>query len=615
MDPRGVLIQMTKPEETTEKHELQTKETKSLQGSVSQTEFAVSNSEIKQQRYQDKQDRNLSVEELKVKMQRTRMSKPLTASSLLLGRPELTDGDKTLCTGLKTSDVKQLTDHHQNLKTESKAVHEYTSKFGQSPDESIGAKSLTASGEDSENKQRSVQAGAPIEVHGKGYDLNTLTAQSLNNVGDAAEEQEIPDKIAQISRPDSEEFHKVVDHALHVGVGEVHGIVSFSVNTISGIGDTVRLLNAADRELHPVRSMLPNEDPEGTRKLHDTCAAMSIGSRVLLQYSTTINPNSPLYGNDFDPDGRQMATRLAQALPQKLKDEISDFKKLPPEAQAAKSTELMLNIATAAEASGLAIAKGGQMLKLGEGVKDLATAGKLANETNLLGSISKDMHSFGEQLKQYPQNGKLNDLIKFLDDNWPRLTPDSVPASGPRLEPHPSSNAAKDNFLQMEKGKGDGKSHRRGGENQRESKSANESGELKKIMEEGWAHPWEAKSVKYLRDRGETISKNPFEGKDGAGRQTDALEWELKSLSDAKNRHNIVKGIVEHAKNGAGKLTGGELRGKVFIDARDQPYITERMAIKGMEKALAEASKLKVIRIVGKDHETGKEFDLFRRSK
>ncbi len=166
---------------------------------------------------------------------------------------------------------------------------------------------------------------------------------------------------------------------------------------------------------------------------------------------------------------------------------------------------------------------------------------------------------------------------------------------------------AEDNILQMGKHSEDGKPVR-GNESARDAKEAgeirkaNEVLDLNKIMEEGWTEKQEASTVKYLRDKNETITKNKYEGTFSSDspyrRQTDAVEWELKSMSRAERSGSIVKGIVEHAENGSAKYTGTEHIGRVLIDARNQRFMTEAVAEKAMLQAFREVPDLKEIRIV-----------------
>ncbi|MBX9725092.1 MAG: hypothetical protein K2X81_27055 [Candidatus Obscuribacterales bacterium] len=399
--------------------------------------------------------------------------------------------------------------------------------------------------------------------------------------------------IAQI-RPEPHAVHEAVETAKGVGLGVLH----FTENTVNGVVDTVRMLNAANREAHPILAMLPDSDPVGTEKLHETCQGMAMGSRVLLQYSTTLNEKSPFYRKDFDPEARQAAEKLAQAMPEKLKDEINQYRNADTQTRAAKSTELALDIYACAETGGLAIAK----------------AGQIAKESKILSQISTDMSTFASKLKELPHSDKVTQMTQYLDANLPKFGP-KMATEGPSLEP--TNGSPENQILRMGKHSDGGKPHRGGDAREAkeagESRKLNEALELKKIMAEGWDTKDEARAVKYLRDKGEIITKNKLEGKEGWGRQTDGLEWELKNMSNVKERSGIVDAIVDHAKNGSGKNTGAAHIGRVLIDARDQANMTEKLAEKGMKQALYECPLLKEIRIVGKDLNTGKIFDIRKR--
>lgn len=391
------------------------------------------------------------------------------------------------------------------------------------------------------------------------------------------------DVIAQI-RPEPHAVHEAVETAKGVGLGVLH----FTENTVNGVVDTVRMLNAANREAHPILAMLPDSDPVGTQKLHETCQGMAMGSRVLLQYSTTLNEKSPFYRKDFDPEARQAAEKLAQAMPEKLKDEIQQYRNSDTQTRAAKSTELALDIYTCVETGGFAVAK----------------AGQIAKESKILSQISTDISTFASKLKELPHSDKVTQMTQYLDANLPKFGPKLATADGPGFESGTNIPGKDDHVLQMGKHSDGEKSHRVGDKasevrESKESRKLNEALELKKIMAEGWDTKDEARAVKYLRDKGEIITKNKFEGKEGWGRQTDGLEWELKNMSNVKERSGIVSGIVEHAKNGSGKATEGAMLGRVLIDARDQLGMTESLAEKGMIEAFRQTPKLKEIRIVG----------------
>ena len=410
-----------------------------------------------------------------------------------------------------------------------------------------------------------------------------------------------PDEVIAQIRPDKTAVHEGV----MTGLGHLHGVVNFASNTLVGIGDTVRMASAAERKVDLFQLSQPDMDPEGTEKLHDTCQGLAMGSRVLLQYSTTLNKESPFYGNNFDPEARQVAEKLSQAMPERLKQEISQFKNSDTEARAAKSTELLLDIYTCAEAGGMMLSKAGQMAK----------------ETKVMSQISNDMQMFASKLKELPASESVSKMSEYLNKSLPKFGPE-LASDGPSIKQVKATNhEAEDQVLKMVKHSDRGKSFDRGGDKAREAKQLDkmrESFQIEKLMSEGWKEKHEAKTVKHLRDKGETITKNEFEGTFPSDspyrRQTDAKEWELKSVSKVKERGDLDRALVEHAKDGADKFTGKEHVGRVLIDAREQSWLTEKVAEKNMRQALLETPKLKEIRIIGKDQKTGKPFDIGMKS-
>ena len=228
--------------------------------------------------------------------------------------------------------------------------------------------------------------------------------------------------------------HQLIEHAKGE-VGHVHGTINFAVNTLSGLGDLVRMGAAANRELSPLSLISKDIDPEGTKKLHEACSGLAVGSRVLLQYSTTFNPSSPLFRVNFDPEGSQMAMKLALNMPGKLKQEIDDYGKLDTEAKSAKSTELMLNIASLAAGGLGAASKGSELSNVGTAAKTLeelsgaAKVSEMANEGKFLANVAKDVQSFlAEQSKH------LDQIAKAFDNHFPRFPQnDMLPADGPPI--------------------------------------------------------------------------------------------------------------------------------------------------------------------------------------
>ncbi len=430
----------------------------------------------------------------------------------------------------------------------------------------------------------------PIAVIAQGVETNPQQIKS--DGGGWLEEpakKEKPEMIAQI-RPDKAAVHEGV----MTGLGHLHGVVNFTANTLVGIGDTVRMASAAERKIDAFQIGQKDIDPEGTKKLHETCQGLAMGSRVLLQYSITLNKESPFYGNNFDPEARQVAEKFSKEMPQKLKQEISQYKNADTETRAAKSTELLLDIYTCAETGGIVLSK----------------AGQIAKESKVISQISHDMQTFATKLKELPSTEKLNKMSEYLDKNLPKFGPE-LASDGPSVKQlNATKHEAEEQTLKMVKHSDRGKGHDRGGDKAREAKQLDnmrESHQIEKLMkDEGWQYKHEAKSVKYLRDKGETITINEFEGTFPSDspyrRQTDGKEWELKSMSDAERSGAIVKGIKEHARNGSDKFTGTEHVGRVFIDAREQRWMTEKLAEQGMKEAVkAYPNKLNEIRVVGKD--------------
>jgi hypothetical protein len=73
--------------------------------------------------------------------------------------------------------------------------------------------------------------------------------------------------------------HQLIEHAKEE-VGHVHGASNFAVNTLSGLGDLVRMGVAANRELSPLSLISKDIDPEGTKKLHEACSGLAVGSSL-----------------------------------------------------------------------------------------------------------------------------------------------------------------------------------------------------------------------------------------------------------------------------------------------------------------------------------------------
>lgn len=361
----------------------------------------------------------------------------------------------------------------------------------------------------------------PLEKTGKNKTdvpegcVETNPQQIKSDGGGGLEETEKPEVIAQI-RPDKAAVHEGV----MTGLGHLHGAVKFTANTLIGIGDTVRMAGAAERKIDAFQIGQKEIDPEGTKKLLETCQGLAMGSRVLLQYSTTLNKESPFYGNNFDPEARQVAEKLSKEMPEKLKQEISQYKNADTETRAAKSTELLLDIYTCAETGGMVLSK----------------AGRIAKESKAMSQISRDMQTFATKLKELPSTEKLKNMSEYLDKSLPKFGPE-LASDGPSVKQlNATKHEAEEQTLKMVKHSDRGKGHDRGGDKARESKQLDnmrETHQIEKLMkDEGWQYKHEAKSVKYLRDKGETITINELEGTFPSDspyrRQTDAKEWELK---------------------------------------------------------------------------------------
>ncbi len=154
--------------------------------------------------------------------------------------------------------------------------------------------------------------------------------------------QSIPSKISR-----NDEIN-----AAQIFTGEAQATIKFALNSLAGAGELIRMAAAAHREGHPALSLLPDSDPDATKKFHDTCAGLSAAARIMLQYDTTFNPASPLYRKVFDPEAAQMAKELALGLPANLKNDLDNFQKLDRARKAEKGTEIALNILALAQGEG-----------------------------------------------------------------------------------------------------------------------------------------------------------------------------------------------------------------------------------------------------------------------
>ncbi|MBX9720851.1 MAG: hypothetical protein K2X81_05625, partial [Candidatus Obscuribacterales bacterium] len=215
--------------------------------------------------------------------------------------------------------------------------------------------------------------------------------------------------------------------------------------------------------------------------------------------------------------------------------------------------------------------------------------------------------TFASKLKELPASESVSKMSEYLDRSLPKFGP-KLASDGPSMKQVKAGNEAEDQVLKMVKHSDRGKSFDRGGDKARESKQLDnmrESFQIEKLMKEGWTEKHEARTVKYMRDKGETITKNPYEGKvEGTmAKQTDGWEWELKYISKIDDRGKIGRGILDHAKDACEKYTGidGTQIGRVLIDGRDQVGLTEAIAEKAMREAALRISKLEEIRIVGQN--------------
>lgn len=432
----------------------------------------------------------------------------------------------------------------------------------------------------------------PIAIIAQSLDSSMQSMSDAGGFDGSAqfEKKEKPDVIAQM-QPDEAAVHEGV----MTGLGRVHGLVNFATNALIGIGDAARMTGALERKILLPPAGKNDIDPAGTKMLNETCKGLALGSRVLLQYGTTLNEKSPFYGNDFDPEARHIAVTLSHTMPEKLKQEINQYNHADAEAKAAKSTELILDIYTCAEAGGMVITK----------------AAQIAKETKLVSQISHDMQTFSKKLKELPPSEKLANMRAYLDRSMPKFGPE-LTADGPSLKLSTARHEAEEQALKMVKHSDRGKGYGSGGDKAREAKQLEkmrDSFQLQKLMQEGWKEKHEAQTVKYLRDKGETITKNAFEGTfsndSPYARQTDAKEWELKSMSDATRSGKIHDRILAHARDGADKYTGKEYIGRVLIDAREQQWMTKVIAEQAMKDALKQTPKLREIPIVGEDFDIG----------
>lgn len=184
---------------------------------------------------------------------------------------------------------------------------------------------------------------------------------------------------------------------LKVKVGILHGTANFVVNTLAGVGNAVRMAAAAEFEMTPLARVCPEiyADQEGRKMLHETIGAIAKADRIGLQLCTTFNPESPLYGVEFDPEGAAEVRRLAQTLPKAISERLVSLSKADPEVQATVGTEAALNIASLFLGPEVMAAKGGadlnaasKVLRTGEELVEGAELAKVAEVTGVEGSAS-----------------------------------------------------------------------------------------------------------------------------------------------------------------------------------------------------------------------------------
>lgn len=328
----------------------------------------------------------------------------------------------------------QLTDDASTATKRGIQEEAYKSAGLGDPNEAIGKPSAISEIAITERPQeitRNTEGGPAKVVAGANLFKGSLYADGLPVV---AKEQYAPNdriEIAQIMPPRIRPEEK--DYALKTLTGEIHGIVNFAVNTASGVGDLLRMADAADRKVHPVRALLPDLDPEGTKKLQDACAGVSMGTRVLVQYGTTLNPESnAFYGKDFDPEARQVAQKLAATMPERLRKEVEDFKKAPVEQRAAKGTELLLDLYTLAET----------------GVAGFSKAGQIVSESKMLSQISNETKTFASKLKEFRED-KLNQLADFMTSDNSQFAAEGPGFRQPARKHLENNNDKKASFEQV----------------------------------------------------------------------------------------------------------------------------------------------------------------------
>lgn len=208
---------------------------------------------------------------------------------------------------------------------------------------------------------------------------------------------------------------------LKADVGIVHGTANFAVNSIAGIGNAIRIASAANFELSPIGKLCPDlyPDTEARKMYHDALNGIGVTARVTTQLATTFNPQSPLFGVEFDPDGAALTKTLALNLPKHIHEEFEKFGQADTEAKSAVVTEALWNIATLLETGGAgAVAKGAEIEKLGAFTKvggELVDLSSVSTDIALHSKIISSLSEKSQALKPLAEKFKecLNDLNEF----------------------------------------------------------------------------------------------------------------------------------------------------------------------------------------------------------
>lgn len=128
---------------------------------------------------------------------------------------------------------------------------------------------------------------------------------------------------------------------LEAGIGL--GCERFMIHTVEGLVSLARMGDALYRRTNPI-GWIYDPDPEGTKMLVNTMTSAAAMERMLLQFSTTLNPTSPLFGCEFDPEGTAAAKKVLVELPALIERETVKFGQTDNLNKAAVGTEVILNI-------------------------------------------------------------------------------------------------------------------------------------------------------------------------------------------------------------------------------------------------------------------------------